>query len=269
MNAVRIAHARAGVAVGLMVAGQLFSASSLPADTATLASVADTTLQEAFPDYNFGDGTSFQAGGRRYGGRVRGLMRFDPHDIPPGATINSVTLSLTVIGTPSGGVNSVFDLNRVKASWGEGNGSDHRGSPGVAGEATWNNRLGPGNPWMAPGGDFVGTPSASLAIAGDGAYTFNSTTSLVSDVQGWVDDPASNSGWILRSESEGAPTTIRRFGSRDSLLSAPLLVIDCTPPGPRVTINRIGSSGPSGYALAWPTNFTGFGVQCATNLPAV
>jgi len=183
--------------------------------------------------------------------------------------IHAVTLRLTVIDTPSGGVNSVFDVHRVEASWGEGSGSDHRGSPGVAGEATWNNRLGPGNPWILPGGDFAGSPSASLPIAGNGAYTFNSTTSFVSDVQRWVDDPESNFGWILRSESEGAPTTIRRFGSRDSLLSAPVLTIDFTPAGPRLTILRTGSAGSSGQALAWPTNFTGFVVQWATNLPTV
>ncbi len=269
MKVVRIVHARAGVAVALIITGHWLTVSSLPADTVTLSPVADTTLQEAFPDYNFGDGTSFQAGGRRYGGRARGLLRFDASNIPAGATINAVTLQLTVIETPSGGVNSVFDVHRVEASWGEGSGSDHRGTPGVAGEATWNNRLGLGSPWLIPGGDFAPRASASLAIAADGAYTFNSTTSFVSDVQRWVDNPESNFGWILRSESEGAPTTIRRFGSRDNLLSPPLLAIDFTPPGPRLTLIRIGSSGSAGQALAWPTNFTGFVVQCATNLPAV
>jgi hypothetical protein len=137
---------------------------------------------------------------------------------------------LTVVTTPSGGVNSVFDLNRLLASWGEGNGSDHRGTPGDAGEATWNNRFGPGTPWVTPGGDFLSTPSASRSVAGNGAYAFNSITGLVSDVQRWVNDPASNFGWLLRSESETTPTTIRRFGARTDVANSPVLSLSYSVP---------------------------------------
>src|SRR5882724_7703211 len=117
--------------------------SSLEAATVSIHPTADTTLQEAYADYNYGDGTSFTAGGRRQGGRTRGLLLFDiAGNIPAGSTINSVSLTLTVTGDPSGGINSIFDLNRLTASWGEGNGSDHGGSPAGPGQATWNNRFG-------------------------------------------------------------------------------------------------------------------------------
>jgi hypothetical protein len=199
----------------------------------TLHPVSDSTLQEAFPNNNLGGGTSFQAGGRRQGGRTRGLLRFDiSGNVPSGATITSVSLGLTVVGVPSGGLNSIFDLNRTLASWGEGTGSDHGGSLGGPGQVTWNNRLGAGIPWTSPGGDFLGTVSASRAIAGFGNYTFSSTPSLIADVQGWLDTPANNFGWLLRSESELSPTSIRRFGSRENGASSPVLTVEYAVPEP-------------------------------------
>src|SRR6185295_15971618 len=98
----------AGVSLALWLSGL----PSARAATANLHPVADTTLQEAFPNNNLGDGTSFQTGGRRQGGRTRGLMQFDiAGNVPAGATINSVSLTLTVTAVPSGGFNSIFDLH--------------------------------------------------------------------------------------------------------------------------------------------------------------
>lgn len=214
------------------VIGLFFIQQAIPVDgaTVTIHPTADTTLQEEYPDYNYGDGTTFTAGGRRQGGRTRALLLFDiAGSIPAGSTINSVSLTLTVTGVPSGGINSVFDLDRLSASWGEGTGSDHGGSPAGPGQATWINRFGAsGSPWVTPGGDFLSSASASRSIASYGSYTFASTVGLVSDVQNWLNDPSSDFGWLLRSESELTGTTIRRFGSRDSGTSAPTLTITYT-----------------------------------------
>jgi hypothetical protein len=203
---------------------------SLRAATVALHPIADTTLHSAFANNNFGDGSSFQAGGRRQGGVARALIRFDvAGSVPAGATITSVILTVTVTATPSGGVSSTFDLHPVLQSWGEGNNSDHQGSPANAGEASWNNRFAPGTPWTTPGGTFSPVVSASRAVAGFGAYTFGSTAQLVSDVQSWLNIPASNFGWELISEAENTPTTIRRFGSLDDVANAPTLSIDFMP----------------------------------------
>ena len=75
----------------------------------------------------------------------------------------------------------------------------------------------------------MGTASGSKSIAGNGAYIFSSTANLVGDVQGWLNNPANNAGWILMTESESAAASIRRFGSRDSGLTAPTLNIQFTP----------------------------------------
>ncbi len=197
----------------------------------TLTPVADTTLQESYPTNNFGDGTTIQAGERRYGGRTRALLRFDlSSNVPPNAIITAATVTLTVVATPSGAVNSIFDLNRLLALWGEGSGPDHRGTNGQPGEATWINRLGPGTPWAIPGGDIVATASATRAITNNGVYTFNTTTALVSNVQNWLTNPASNFGWLLRSESESSPTTIRRFGARTDVVNSPVLTLTYSMP---------------------------------------
>jgi hypothetical protein len=206
---------------------------SLRAATVNLTPVADTSMLESEPNNNLGNGATLLAGGRRQGGRTRALIQFDiASSIPAGSTITAVTLTLNVTQTPSGGISSTFDLNRVLAAWGEGAGSDHHGSVATAGQASWNNRLGPGTPWTTAGGDFSTTASASKGVAGNGAYTFASTASLVADVQSWRDTPASNFGWLLRSESETTPVTIRRFGNRSAGANAPVLTITYTPPPP-------------------------------------
>jgi hypothetical protein len=133
-----------------------------------------------------------------------------------------------VVHVPSGGPASVFDLNRMLSNWGEGNGSDMGGSPGLAGQSTWLTRFGAGSPWTTPGGDFFTTASATRSIGGFGSYTFASTAALVSDVQGWLSSPSSNFGWMLRSESETTATTIRRFGSRNDTANSPVLTIQYT-----------------------------------------
>lgn len=161
----------------------------------------------------------------------RALLEFNvASSIPAGAIINSVSLTLTVRDSPPGGpVPSMFDLNRLMASWAEGNGADRGGSPAGPNQTTWNNRMGTsGSPWTTPGGDFSPVVSASIMITGDASYTFASTPNLVSDVQAWLANPGTEYGWILRSESEGVSRTIRRFGSRLDSSGSPVLRIQYT-----------------------------------------
>lgn len=202
--------------------------------TISLRPVTDTSLLSAFPDNNFGGGTTLTAGGRPKGGMSRALMLFDiAGSLPPGAVIDSASLRITVVLTPGSSVNSVFDLNRLSASWGPGTGSDRTGSPAGPNEASWNNRFGStGSPWATSGGDFSPVVSASTGVGGNGLYTFNSTASLIADVQGWLNNPSLNFGWLLRSESELTPGTIRRFGSHNDSFNSPLLTIQYSVPEP-------------------------------------
>lgn len=216
------------------------------AETTNISAVADTTLHEFAPDFNYGGGQSITAGGRNMGGRARALLRFDiASRLPAGAVVNSATLTLTAINMVNG-AGSTFDLHRVLGAWGEGAGSDTSGSTAGAGEATWNDRLAPDTAWTSPGGDYAGTSSASKAIGDLGSYTFASP-GLAADVQLWLDNPAANFGWLLRSQSETTGGTIRRFGARTHLSSPPQLLIDyslaSSPPVPPelFDLGRVGN----------------------------
>lgn len=217
---------------------------------------ADTSIYSAFPTFNFGGGTTLTAGGRPQGGQSRALMLFDIHDnLPAGAIIQSATLRLTVVDTPNREVNSVFDLNALSASWAEGTGSDRGGSPAGPNAATWNNRFGTsGSPWKTPGGDFSASVSAFVSVLGDGSYTFRSTAALVSDVQGWLNNPANDFGWILRSESEQIGGSIRRFGSHGDFGNSPVLTIQYAVPEPNaVSLLLLGAAGAGWRHRRWDT----------------
>lgn len=159
----------------------------------------------------------------------RGLIEFDVASaVPAGATITGVDLTM-YLGQASGasGVQTI-DLHRLTADWGEGTAGNFTtsisgtgtGSPASAGDATWNQRFYQQTNWTAPGavGDFVSTISGSADVAAtvDTAYTWLSTSAMVSDVQGWLDHPTTNDGWILLNHSEGVQQTVKAFYSRDA-----------------------------------------------------
>lgn len=52
---------------------------------------------------------------------------------------------------------------------------------------------------------------------------------MVADVQGWLDNPASNFGWLVKG-NEARPTTAKRFNSRQNKdpASSSLLIMDDT-----------------------------------------
>ena len=211
---------------------------------------ADTSLFETFPNNNLGAVQSLAAGTTGNGFRSRALLKFDftAAGIPLGATINSVTLSLTVVIVPGGGgQNSVFDLHRVLQDWGEGSFAGiptSTGGPAMAGEATWQARFHSGTLWTAPGAaaptDFAAAASASQAVAGLGSYAFSGMTA---DAQTWLDNPAQNLGWILISQSEPTSLTARRFGSRENATARPTLLVNYSPVPEPATITLFGLCG--------------------------
>lgn len=203
------------------------------AETVVLRPVADTSLHEVAPTSNMGGHTHVAAGSTAHAAsRSRGLFRFDLQgSVPSNAVINSVSLTLQVTGTPSlGGANSTFGLHRLLRSWGEGNKVGNLGAAATAGEATWNARFAPSDLWSIPGGEsqteFAAQESSSAFVTGTNSYTFDSTSNLVADVQAWVNNPATNCGWMLISQSEDVAQTARRFGSREDANNAPALAVD-------------------------------------------
>jgi len=82
------------------------------------------------------------------------------------------------------------------------------------------------NTWTTAGGDFAPGVSASTAVAGVGSYNWSSA-GMVSDVQAWLDDPASNFGWIVRSDESAIPGAKAFAGLENpSATVRPTLVIE-------------------------------------------
>jgi len=122
-----------------------------------------------------------------------------------------------------------IQLHRLLDDWGEGttgqglpaarSGQGFR-TPADGTTATWSNRFYNTVPWTNPGGDFVATASGTTMVGiTRGAYIWDSTPAMVADVQGWLDDPASNFGWLLMG-LESTAGTARRFDSREAALSS-------------------------------------------------
>lgn len=241
------------------------------ADTVTLTPSADTSISSGFPNNNLGasgpnDNALASGGVARGGDRFRMLVKFDFSGmIPPGATINSVKLTLRVRKLPPGGVASRFELHRMLKPWTEGRGTGPTGSAAAAGEPTWRNQAHPSTPWSAPGaaapGDFVAEVSAAQTMNTIGKYDFNSTPTLVADVQQWVNDPATNFGWILISAAENTARTARRIDSRESGANAPTLVVEFTPPTvltpPQITQGLQNQTVAVGANVIWSVTATG------------
>src|SRR5204863_2324099 len=130
----------------------------------------------------------------------RALVAFDFSSIPTTATITGASVSM-YLSLAAGGSQAV-SLSKVSANWGEG--TSDAGDPGGAGtqattgDATWLHTFYNANFWTTVGGDFSATSSATTTVnAINATYTW-SGSGLTADVQGWVSNPATNFGWVVR-----------------------------------------------------------------------
>lgn len=223
----------------------LILATALVCTAATSASAAiinitpskDNTLYEFDPvegDLSNALGNHFFAGLTLMDHLRRGVLAFDiAGSIPAGSTITGVTLSLNMSRTLTETAR-IVELHKLLADWGEGTSvapdPEGQGAPATLNDATWRHGFFDTIFWTTQGGDFSATVSASQSVGSLGQYTWSSTQ-MVADVQSWLDNPASNFGWlVLGNESDLG--SAKRFDTRESA-SPPVLTIQFIP-GPRV-----------------------------------
>ena len=186
------------------------------ADTSTLTAASDNTLIEdfSFINHSNGSGDAIYVGNTQRVGERRGLLRFDLSSIPANASIQSVTLKLYLIKTH--GDVATLNLHRLLSSWGEGasNGFGGGGAPAETGDATWAYRFfNTSQVWTTPGGDFSPTSSIiALVDPGLGSLQNLSSPQMAVDVQQWVNQPATNFGWMLKSST----STAKAYASREN-----------------------------------------------------
>ncbi len=185
----------------------------------------DNTLFESASSSQLSDG----AGETMFVGRLgdkgqglirRGLLAFDlTSRIPPSSTILTVTLQLRLIKAASGAAS--ITLHKVNADWGEGTSATSTGGgvPATTGDATWVHTFYDNKFWSQAGGDFAPAALATTSASGAGTYTWGSTPALVADVQAWVDNPATNFGWLVQGD-EANIQTAKQFGTHENALPA-------------------------------------------------
>src|SRR5262245_23352334 len=210
------------------------AAGAASAAEVALTPVRDNTLYQEYPSNS--NGAGYLYAGRAGGGGIRrALLRFDVAGaLPPGAHVDAVRLELHVSRT------NVADplpatLHRALADWGEaGSNAGERAGSGTQaqpGDTTWSHRFYDTVVWSSDGGEFA-PASATGAIGGIGTHVLDSTPELVADVQGWLDAPAANYGWVLRGD-ESAAGDARRIDSREAAAAVrPRLVVAFTAPAP-------------------------------------
>lgn len=201
--------------------------SSAQAAIISLGAWQDNTLIANNVNNSLGGGPAFFAGTNANNSPRRALLDFDLSGIPAGAIITDVQLILTLAqvsgGSPGSATIGLFDLTQ---SWGEGTaGSSATGVAGTGngfaagtGDATWTAARFGSATWSTAGGDHLSTASASLTLVGTSvgtAYTWLSTAQLVADVQGWLDQPATNFGWEMINANEATANSLYGFYSSE------------------------------------------------------
>jgi hypothetical protein len=255
-----LAKSRRAIVLALLV---FLPPPALRADTITIVADRDTSIFKDLPNNSAGADQSMFIGTTRSSSPRRALIDFDiAGSIPAGAIITSVRLTLFEEQSAPGETRArPIELHRLLADWGEGttgqgqNTKTGRGfpTPPDGTTATWTSRFYNSVPWSTPGGDFLAASSGSTLVGtARQAYVWDSTASMVSDVQSWLDDPTSNFGWLLLGD-ESAALTARRFDTREATNSALRPMLEITYSGSAVaephalTLLAVGGLGIVGY----------------------
>jgi FtsP/CotA-like multicopper oxidase with cupredoxin domain len=245
-------------------------AATSSATVVTFGASKDNTL---YQPASGGTTNSNGAGEHSFAGRTddgyirRGVMAFNISTIPPGSVITSVTLTLYMSRTRDTADN--VPLHRLLANWGEAASNatqeEGRGIQAQPGDATWYHRFYPTSLWASVGGDFVPTASATMSVNKEGFYSW-SAASLVADVQLWVNNPATNFGWLIKGD-ETTSKTAKRFDTREVATPSqrPMLIVDYIAPtqfGACVLTNGNCSQLTSNNCFAVAGTFLGVGSDC-------
>ena len=163
-----------------------------------------------------GSGTAMFVGTTNSAAKRRGLVHFDLSAIPAGSRVLSTSVIVTSTQSPSSSVMTMTG-HRLLQHWSEGPsvapGGQGTGGAALSGDSTWLHRDFPTQLWTNPGGDFA-SPSFTMDVQAVGLSSSGFQPGLTSDVQSWIDSPASNYGWLFKGD-EGLSGTARRLVARE------------------------------------------------------
>ncbi|MFI6951536.1 DNRLRE domain-containing protein [Streptomyces sp. NPDC050422] len=159
----------------------------------TAGGVTDTTLSSQQPTTNqdtiqsFGVGQKWLSVGNNSGtyGKTRTALKFPTASIPTTATVLESKLYMWGAETTTGTNGAIYELHGLTKDFAETT-------------STWNSAA-TGTAWTAPGGDFSGTVSDTVAQVEEVGRHWWDATSLT---QGWVKTPTSNKGALVKLKDE-------------------------------------------------------------------
>lgn len=228
--------------------------SSYTPSSIVLTPSKDNTIFQGQPANSNALGTQLLAG-QANASSERALLAFSFSSIPAGAVITGASLKLHCSGTPSSPTLQAFKLHKLLEDWGEGTsvavGTTGIGNlvPATTGDATWTNRFHPSTAWTTAGGTFSSTITATTNVNLIGDYNWTSA-GMVTDIQNWMSNSASNFGWVLKGNETGIHQA-RRFNSREETVTAnrPALTVNYNLPNVISTSSSLGVTSAATYTL--------------------
>jgi hypothetical protein len=206
----------------------LLYASTLHAATVVLNPAKDTTIYDGSVAAGTLQNNSCGAGPDLFAGNNarnppkarRALLAFDiAGNIPSGATINNVTLTVT-LNLTADLQQATMTLHPLTRYWGEGavectggavgGGEGGGGAPANSGDATWQSAEHLLTLWDSPGDDFGPATASTLATNQAGqpiTWDSGSSPGMITDVQTWLDSPGSNYGWAVLGNEAGSASS--------------------------------------------------------------
>ncbi len=225
--------------------------------TAVPCALDNTLYENANGDFSNALGESVFVGVTAQGRIRRALVRFDvANALPAGARVVAVRLEMNVVASGAQAPTTMH-AHRVLAPWGEGSsyaltGGGGQGAPSTTGDATWVHSSWPNVTWSLPGGDFAAPASLAASLPVTGAATGFANGLGAADVQAWVDQPATNFGWLLKAEVETLQASrARRLDSRQSAGAPPQLHVTWLLPGAIGTWGTGCDAGSGAFELAF------------------
>ncbi len=242
----------------LMLLGISFISFSWSQTTTTITADRDNSIYSESNTLSNGSGENLFTGTTQLADKRRSLIHFNLSTIPAGSVINSVSISLYCNKVPQMPVAASIELHKLLKDWGEGtsnaSGPEGLGAAATANDATWSFNLFNTSSWTTPGGDFVATKSASAKVVDIGTIAMTGT-SLVADVQSFINNSAINFGWIVLDSSESTTSSARRYAARGTVNATlrPQITINYTANLP-VTLKAFSGSLQNNKALlSWQT----------------
>jgi hypothetical protein len=182
--------------------------------TTSLTATADTYIDTRKATTNFGSAATLTADGKP---DLSALLKWDLSSIATGSTLQSVKLSINVTGTSP----ETFEIYELKRSWTES-------------QATWKKANSSTN-WQSAGAkgalDRGSTVLGTVNASATGIRTVTLNAAGLAVVQGWVENPATNFGFVIQDYANTTDDDLI-FSARETTVSAnrPQLQVVYAPP---------------------------------------